>query len=157
NLQQIRVSLQPATQGLFPSPPPLPAQLQDDGSFQLDSVGPGDYQVNVAGLGTNALGLYLKDARFGSTDVLREPLPIAGPTSSVLEVVLGVNGGQVSGTVLAGQQPALRTQVVLVPDRRERRDLYKTAGTDPNGHYTIRAVPPGPYTAYAVENSNFAL
>src|SRR5439155_12044827 len=41
----ITVSLMPAGSGMMFSPPPPPAQFQPDGSFQIESVRPGEYQV----------------------------------------------------------------------------------------------------------------
>jgi hypothetical protein len=127
----------------------------------LENVAPGDYQISVptgTPAGLNASSFYVKEARFGSTDILTEPLVIAGPTTTELQLVVGTNAGQITGTVTDDRQQAVsRVQVLLVPDRRERRDLYKTGGTDPNGRFTIRSVPPGSYTAYAVDPNNFAL
>jgi hypothetical protein len=163
---QLRVALQPDPRGNLNSGLPSPALVQPDGSFQLENVAPGDYQVSVpTGTPAGATGLnssaafYVKEARFGSTDILTEPLVIAGPTTTELQLVLGTNAGQITGTVTDdSQQAASRVQMILlVPDRRERRDLYKTGGTDPNGRFTIRSVAPGSYTAYAVDPNNFAL
>jgi hypothetical protein len=44
--------------------------------------------------------------------------------------------------------------VVLVPAaaRRMNPGVYKTAVTDNNGHFTIRGVAPGAYTAFAWES-----
>src|SRR5207249_1918029 len=47
----IAVSLAPAGSGMMFSPPPPPAQVQADGSFRIENVGPGEYQVSVPGLG----------------------------------------------------------------------------------------------------------
>ena len=49
------------------------------------------------------------------------------------------------------QQPAQRAQVLFIPDRRDRRDLYKTALTNASGEFTIRTVPPGSYTVFAAD------
>jgi hypothetical protein len=52
------------------------------------------------------------------------------------------------GTVRKDPQTA-PAQVVLVPDQRDRYDLYRLATTDPAGSFTLRAVPPGSYKAFA--------
>jgi len=51
------------------------------------------------------------------------------------------------------RHPATAATGVLVPDsaRAKREQLYQTANTDQNGHYLIRGVEPGSYTAYAFE------
>ena len=121
----------------------------------MDGVVPGEYRVNVIGLQSvgQQSNVFLKEARFGSIDVLSQPLLISGPVSDQLEIVLGQNSGQISGTVLdERQQPLSTVQVVLVPDLRERRDLYKFAATDANGHFTLRPIPPGTYRLFASED-----
>jgi len=154
------VSLQPAAGGGLVGPFPMPAQVQPDGTFQIENVGPGEYQVAVPGLGPTPAGLnagqtlYVKEARFGSIDVLTETLTIAGPISGDLQIVLAGNAGQIRGTVTdERQQPASRIQVVFIPDRRERRDLYKMGMTDASGQFRLQGVPPGSYKAFAIDPS----
>ena len=154
-LQGTSITLGPALPGFVPAPPPPPARPNAEGAFQMDGVVPGEYRVNVIGLQSvgQQSNVFLKEARFGSIDVLSQPLLISGPVSDQLEIVLGQNSGQISGTVLdERQQPLSTVQVVLVPDLRERRDLYKFAATDANGHFTLRPIPPGTYRLFASED-----
>ena len=44
-------------------------------------------------------------------------------------------------------------QAILIPDRqRERRNLYKFATSDQNGHFTIATIAPGDYKLFAWED-----
>ena len=97
--------------------------------------------------------LYVKEIRFGSTDVLNDVMVVTGPTSDRLEVVFGQNAGKINGTVHAdSQQFVSSAQVVLVPDKRDRHDLYKLAIANPNGQFTFASVAPGSYKVFAWEN-----
>ena len=71
----------------------------------------------------------------------------------MLNIVLSSQPGQIDGTVVNEQsQPVRGFQTVLIPDRfRDRTELYKTAVTDENGHFTIRGITPGEYKLFAWE------
>ncbi|PYS25244.1 MAG: hypothetical protein DMG11_23275, partial [Acidobacteria bacterium] len=140
---------------------PYSQALNPDGTFRIDDVMPGEYQVvtciamvtNSAGCIRSTPDFYLKSARFDSTDVLNKPLQFAGATPTPLDIVLSPKPAQIDGTVLNGkQQPAANIQVVLIPDRnRDRSDLYKLGLTDSIGHFTIRGITPGAYKVFAWE------
>jgi hypothetical protein len=127
-----------------------PQSVAADGSFKIDNTQVGEYRINVSPLPP---GMYVKDARLGSTDALAG-ISITGPVSGSLEVLLSPNGGQLDGTIVdKDQKPQRGIQAVLIPDRqRERRDLYRTATSDQNGHFVIRSVPPGDYKLFAWED-----
>jgi hypothetical protein len=75
--------------------------------------------------------------------------------TSTLEIVLGADGGTVTGSVVdTRRQPAANVSVTLIPDegRRNRTDLYKTISTDAGGRFTLQAVAPGVYTVFAWED-----
>src|SRR5262249_10864677 len=97
--------------------------------------------------------LYVKEIRIGSTDVLNNLMVVSGQTSDTLEIVFGKDAGKVSGIGRSdSQQLTSSAQIVLVPDQRTRQDLYKSAGTGPNGQFTFPSVPPGSYKIFAFEN-----
>lgn len=155
---RVRVSLQ-SSGSVSPSPPPQPATVNADGTFVIQNVLPGEYQLTVPNLGPSPTGinagqqLYLKDARFGTIDVLTGTLSVAGPVSDQLQVVLAADASKLTGTVAdSRQQPVPQSQIVLVPNRRERRDLYKTTRSDASGHFTLPLVPPGSYKIFAVDS-----
>ena len=148
------VNLRPAVlSGVF-GPSPRPSQANADGTFHIDGVGPGEYRVTAnLQFGSSQMNLYVKEIRFGSTDVLSNPMVVTGATSDALEVVFGKDGGQVSGTVRADSQQLISSaQVVLVPAQRDRHDLYKFAIIDASGQFKFLSVPPGSYKVFAWEN-----
>ena len=97
---------------------------------------------------------FLKEARFEGQDAVSAPLRFSGASNSGLDIVMGIGGGRVDGTVTdLRSQPVAGIRVVLVPDRaRFRSDLYRTAIADPNGHFVFAALPPGDYKAFAWES-----
>jgi len=123
-----------------------------DGTFSLEKVNAGEYRLVAGVQGTQTM--YLKTARFGETDILASGFTIADRSPGQLEVTLSSKGGQVDGTVLdKDSKPVRGIQAVLIPDRnRERRDVYKTANTDQNGHFTMLGVSPGDYKLFAWED-----
>ena len=55
----------------------------------------------------------------------------------------------IEGTAVdARQQPAAISNV-LIPETRERLDLYKRATADESGRFTILGIPPGGYRLFA--------
>jgi hypothetical protein len=153
NVQQPRVSLGAAISGIAASRPPAPAVINPDGTFVFADMGPGEYQLNVLiPAGPNTPGFYVKEARLGGADVLSQPVVVSGPVSDQFDIVLGTTTVQITGTVTDDhQQPVSRAQVFFIPDRNDRRDLFKTAITDAGGQFTLRNVPPGSYTVFAAD------
>jgi hypothetical protein len=98
--------------------------------------------------------MYIKDARLDSTDVLNQPWVVSGPVSGTLSIVLANGAGQLEGNVVNDKsEPVRGIQAVLIPDRsRDRIELYKTATTDQNGHFTMRGIQPGNYKVFAWES-----
>jgi carboxypeptidase family protein len=125
---------------------------QSDGSFTLDGVSPGDFRVSVR---TGSQDAYVKSIRMGNADVLDAGLHITGPPDALLEVVIGVSGGRVSGKLVNARGESLSNRtVVLVPDARlrHRTDLYKSVATDAAGAFRFQGIPPGDYELFAWEN-----
>jgi hypothetical protein len=120
-----------------------------DGTFTLPRINSGDYKLAVNGLGTT---LYIKEARLGQLDAT-QPLSLSLPINGNLDIVLGPNPGQVTGTITdASNKAMVGVQAVLIPEMRNRADLYKTAGTNADGQFTIRGVTPGDYRVFAWED-----
>jgi Carboxypeptidase regulatory-like domain len=148
------VSLYPAVSGPAGGPRPRPVQLNTEGTFKIDGISPGEYRVDVPEVFVaQHPNAYLKEIRFGGIDVLSQPLVISGPTSDKIEIVFAKNGGEITGIVRGNSSQMLPGMtVVLVPDKRERHDLYKFAATDPYGRFMLRGIPPGGYTIYVWED-----
>ncbi|PYS02073.1 MAG: hypothetical protein DMG16_10580 [Acidobacteria bacterium] len=128
--------------------PPRQPQWNPDGSFRIDQVPPGEYRVDACCVGGQ--NIYVKEIRLGSVDLLSHPLVVSGPIADSLEVVFGEGAGEISGTVRAdSQKTPAKVSVVLIPDQRERRDLYKFTMSDAAGHFIFRTVAPGSYKVFA--------
>jgi hypothetical protein len=151
---QYRVQLRPTDNGVMTTnvgvATPLSQPTSSDGTFRVDNVVPGEYRVSLAPLPPD---VYVKQVRFNQNDVLDKPMQFSSSDSGTLEVLLSSHGGQIDGSVLDERQRGVpNTQAVLIPDRlRDRTDLYKTATTDTNGHFTLRGIAPGEYHLFSWE------
>jgi hypothetical protein len=147
------VSLRPVAFGLNFGPPPRAPQFDPDGTFRIDGIPPGEYRVEACCIAGQQANTYVKEIRLGSVDLLTYPLVVSGSIPESLEVVFGEGPGEISGTVQGDSQKApANAFVVLVPDRRERHNVYKFTVTDAAGHFTFRTVPPGSYKVFAWED-----
>src|SRR5438093_5982235 len=106
---------------------------------ELEGIGPGDYRIRRSGPG------YIQSARLGSADVLKDGLHLEHQPEDFLEVVIGETRASVEGRVTDGTQAVSNAVVVLVPARRNRIDLFKTARTGESGEFRFESVPPGDY------------
>src|SRR5262249_17098884 len=124
-----------------------PAPFKADGSFTLENVAPGEYRTALTSLPGNA---YIKQARFGQTNLLEMNASIKSESTEQLEIVVSPNGGQISGTVVdKNSKPVGNVQVLLIPDRhRDWRELMKGRTTDQMGKFTIQGIPPGDYKIF---------
>jgi hypothetical protein len=156
--ERIRVHLIPADRLARLALPNSPQSqtLNPDGTFRLDNVKPGQYQVLVC-LGAPCIrdtpDFYLKDARFDHTDVLNNSLQFAGIAPTPLDIVLSPKSAKIQGVVVNDkQQPVGGIRTILIPDQnRDRIGLYKFATTDQSGRFTIRGIAPGVYKLFAWE------
>src|SRR6267142_1428731 len=149
-LDSIRIALVPpragtANIGVIPG---IHTPIQPDGTFTYPSLIPDVYRVTIGGLPPDA---FVKQARHGNVDVLSNSMKISGSDSDPINVLISLKGGRIDGTVVDERgKPVANITAVLVPDKlRHRTDLYKTATTDANGHFTIRGITPGEYSVVA--------
>jgi hypothetical protein len=144
------IFLRPAGVGPAAGAMTRPPQWNPDGTFRIDGIAPGEYRIDVCCITGQQPDAYVKEVRFGSVDALSRPLVITGSTSDVLEVMFGKGAGEIGGTVQGDSaQVGATVSVVLIPDRRERRDLYKFTFSDAAARFTFRGVPPGSYKVFA--------
>jgi hypothetical protein len=121
-----------------------------DGSFTLKNIPAGDYRVLLAFLPD---GYYVESIRFQDGDVLNDGLHIERQSDGDIEIVVGTSPSSLNGTVRdEKRQPIPNARVVLVPDRRNRIDLFKTTRTDESGEFHFESVPPGDYKLFAWED-----
>lgn len=139
---------------------PQPAKIDASNNFSFDDVNPEHFEVNVTPLtGT----FYIKSIRAGNADVLNGGLDLTSGSGATVDVVIGVNAPQITGTVQdpATQQPAMAATVVLIPQEKERQETaiyYRTASTDQSGNFTFSRVNPGEYRVYSwdqIENGEW--
>jgi hypothetical protein len=126
------------------------AQVQADGSFTLTGVPAMSYKLNVGGV----TGGYAISGRYGNVEVLNNGMQVEpGQTGSTLSIQIGFQPGTVTGDVTDGKaQPFQAATCVLVPNARNRTDLYKTAASDQNGKFNLTNVAPGDYKLFAWES-----
>ena len=128
---------------------PLDGLANGDGTFRFLAA-PGDFRVRVTDIPSNS---YVKSIRMGNVDVLGGGLQVNGPLDTPLEVVIGIDGGQVAGSVLNDrQEPMANAVVALVPDSpllRRRFDLYRSGTTDHAGKFRLQTIPPGTYKLFS--------
>jgi hypothetical protein len=80
--------------------------------------------------------------------------------AATLDVLIGLNPPQVTGSVVneATEQPATAVTVVLIPREKERQNqgyFYQTTNSDQYGNFTFTRVTPGDYEVYAWEDVQY--
>jgi protocatechuate 3,4-dioxygenase beta subunit len=126
--------------------------VDEKGRFQIANLSEGRYRMNVV----TPPGVYVASIQQGGTNVFDDGFNIDKSNAEVpIRIEINLAGETVEGTVQTAQKKeAANAIVVLVPalDRRTNPALYKTATTDDKGHFIIRGVAPGLYTALAWES-----
>ena len=121
------------------------ATVDQYGHFQWNNVRPGTYFVQLYGDDRDS---YLKSATLGEGEI-DTGFTITGPAE--LEVVVSRRGGHVEGVVTDHDQPVADASIVFVPEEKYRkmRTRFKGATSDQRGHFTVRGLAPGTYSAFA--------
>jgi Carboxypeptidase regulatory-like domain len=121
------------------------ARVEADGTFKLETA-PGVYHVRV-----NGRQLYLKTLLVGKEAVPDRKIDTARLSGDVTLVVSN-DFGKVEGTVVdeAGK-PVFNANVTLIPDQRQDdwQQQFRSALTKADGKFSVAAVQPGEYRAYA--------
>jgi hypothetical protein len=126
--------------------------VANDGTFVLQNVFPGDYQVSSDVLDRS--GGYVKSVRLGGQEVLADGLHIRNQPEGELTVVVSTATGKLEGRILNGRrEPAANATIVIAPEPslRHRTNLFQTPKPDASGKFSIN-VPPGRYTVFAWED-----
>jgi len=129
---------------------PPSASAGGDGTFILDDVGVGSYQIAVRQL---PAGTYLKSVRMGGDEVTGRAVTING--GDLIEVIVSADAAQIGGTVEDDQNHRVpRAVVVLTPEppRLEQGHLYQTTTTNENGEFSFQNLGPGAYSVRAWED-----
>ena len=142
-----------------------PAEIKDDGSFVIENVSPGKYDLHA----NPPSGIYLKSVRMGNQEYLGKALDL-NSGSGQLTVVFSYGVAEVDGSVqfpdsgtsasstaANGQPaPAPEANIVLVPYvLNEDGSGFRFGTTSSGGSFTLKGVSPGRYRAYAFEQSDY--
>jgi hypothetical protein len=112
-----------------------------DGSLKFSELPVGTYRPFVSNL---PQGSYVKAATYGDIDVLENRLEWDVKKQATLNVFVDSKAASVRGIVKTSSLgPAAGAAVVLVPNRRDRRELYSIVETNENGEFRIPNVAPG--------------
>lgn len=139
--------------------PTAVASMQDDGTFAIrDIITPGRYLVRC----TPPPGAYVKSIHYGQTNVTTAELDFSDGAVAEMEIVYRYGVATVSGTVSQpgedrrGGHGVALAHVVLVPKELDPAGRgIQFAGTDVDGSFSIKGVPPGQYRAYAMESVDY--
>jgi hypothetical protein len=138
--------------------------VERDGSFAIQNVGPGAFDVFIDPLPGTA---YLNSVRFQQQDGLRGPIFFepgtvttparggrGGNLGTRLDLQLSWSGVAAEGAAVdAAGRPVPGAEVVLIPvTYRNREDRYLRTLADPAGNFRLTGIPPGTYTLIAFED-----
>lgn len=130
------------------------SKVNRDGTFILDKVPPGTYEV-IAGTRSKACEeCFVKSVIVGGRDVSGTGLRTSGGTL-LLEVVVSPASGEVEGAVTNNNnQPVANATVVAIPrpEHRKQMDRYEKSLTDQQGHFRLRGLRPDDYILIAWED-----
>ena len=125
------------------------AAPKEDGSFEVEDIGLGQYRVYVGE--QDRKRFYLKVLRYGNAESSDGTFTLSS-YGVPLEVVFSTRGARLSGTVIG---KADMPQVILIPDTLDaalREHETRAAVFDQNGVFSIESIQPGSYKLYAFEN-----
>jgi hypothetical protein len=145
----LTVSLVPDEEALAQRPS---AEVQPDGSFELNGVTTDSYSLSVEGAAPDA---YLKSAQFGSADALGM-LNVSSGSAAELDLTVGAHGAHIQGVVANSDPvPVAGVWVTLIPEEKNRkqRRLYQSVRSGANGKYEFRGVAPGTYDLFSWDSA----
>jgi carboxypeptidase family protein len=131
---------------------PSMAKLSPDGSFEIENVPGGNYQLYVGGDPSKLADYFTKSVSLNGRDVSDSGFAVASKT--YLDVVVSGNGASITGKVVDEKgQPVADATVVDIPtsEHRTRFDLYQRSTTDASGNFSLRGLPAGKYLVFAFE------
>ena len=132
------------------------ANLNEDGSFELQDVPGGNYQL-VVGARTDAFrDYYTKSVLMDGREVADTGFQVSG--GATLEVLVSGKGATIDGTVVDNSsraEPVANAYVMTAPTsgKRQRPDAYQMTRTDEGGRFQMRGVSPGEFVVVALEKT----
>jgi hypothetical protein len=134
--------LNPAVQGL----------MKQDGTFAVENVARGKFQLSVAPL---PAGTYLKSARFSNVDIVHSAIDLTSGGGAGIEVVLARNPADVSGTLMTDKNEPTASMLVTLwsqePEPGVPNGGVMVGMTDETGGFRFLGLRPGAYYIAAWE------
>jgi hypothetical protein len=123
-------------------------RVKKDGTFEIASVGDGNYAVSVWGLKED---WYVKSVRLGATDILENGLQLEKSPGGVLQVVVSSGSAQLEGSVSDHDNAVIGARVRVVPDPETPYNRFRAESTraDQTGHFSLVGLAPGKYRVLA--------
>jgi hypothetical protein len=139
--------LQPADSNWYNSGGMTGGDLDRDGAFRIEGVGPGAYRVRVDGLPEDA---YVKAVESGGARSPDGEIEIAG--GAQMKITVSRAGARISGRVLDSAGDRLMTNLAAVILMNGPAGQVNIPGDlKPDGTYSLGGIPPGKYRIAAVD------
>lgn len=145
-LKTLAVHLEPES-----APPPKGGAVDSDGAFHLSQIFPAKFRVTVRPLPENA---YVDSVKLDDTEMPTGTLDLTrGAGGARLKVTVGLNSGQVEGTVLGedGRPFAGPVAFVFLAATVDEIDNFSGKPIDPEAKFSFDGLRPGKYRLFAVD------
>lgn len=146
DVSAIQPRIFPADMGFFRGPGQT--KVEKDGSFTVENVTAGMYSINIP----TPSNTYLKSVLNGQTDIKGSDLDLTGGAPSELQITLRYGAAELAGGVQSGQNSSapVSAQILVVPEPLNPDNSgTRLSGTDTNGSFNVKQLPPGHYRAFA--------
>jgi hypothetical protein len=152
----LTISAVPATIIGIPAPPPPPARVSDDYSFEMKAT-PGRMRITLGGFNAPPTGWSVRSVRLNGVDVTDTGIEFK-PNEDIsgVDVELTNRLTSLSGLVTNGRSEPSKdyTAIVFAQDRDKWTGNSRYQGTgrpDQDGRFKISGLPPGDYYIVAVD------
>jgi hypothetical protein len=145
-LETLAVHLEPES-----APPPKGGAVDSDGAFRLSQIFPAKFRLTVRPLPENA---YIDSVKLDDTEMPNGALDLTrGVGGARLKVTVGLNSGQVEGTVLGedGKPLANPLAFVFLAATVDEIDNFSGKPIDPGAKFSFGGLRPGKYRLFAVD------
>jgi hypothetical protein len=133
------------------------ASIGDDGvSFAFPKVPIGDYAFNVSFVADGKApspALYVADIRAGGRSVIDTGFQVGTDAVDAMEVIVGTDGGSITGIVVGRPMNAAAFLVLLPPAIPEGIELYNAVPIAVNGNnqFEFQGLRPGTYKVFVMQ------
>jgi len=136
-----QIDIQLTSENQF-GPGPTPTQVNDDGTFSIKSVLPGEWRIRL-----NGPAAFAKSVRLGADDVTNQPLDLTSGSAAPLHIVVSDNTASIRGTAAAGQM----IFAARIVDEEDALGWQQGTQVDSNGQFVLPGLAPGKYRIVAGE------